>query len=356
VNEKKRVLAAMSGGVDSSVAVALLLENGFQVIGIYLDLLPQISTNKSIDFHHHKAKLLAEEVANQLGIQFSAIDAKEEFRKIVIQLFLESLEQGITLNPCWICNVRVKWNVLFQQMNNFHADYIATGHYARVEKDKDESYHLYTAFDKQKDQSYVLSGLKQAQLRHSIFPLGKILKKEVREKAIHMGLRTAEQPDSQDLCFLGNKTLGQFIKNVKGKEKIKGDIVDISGRILGHHKGLFNYTIGQRKGIRIASSKPYYVIKKDVINNSLVIGYSSELGGNSLIVSQVNWISGKKPQLPISLSLQIRYHSKKVKSVIEREENGSFFINSSVLLRDITPGQIAVFYNNEEVIGSGIIL
>jgi tRNA-specific 2-thiouridylase len=355
VSLKKHVLVAMSGGVDSSVAASLMLEEGFTVTGIMLNLWsdPNCETNNACCTP--EAQSLAKTTANQLGIPFYVIDAKDIFYKEVVNYFIKSHQQSVTPNPCWVCNVKVKWNVLLKQLHYFDANYVVTGHYAKLFQDSQQIFHLCVATDRKKDQSYVLSGLTQNELSRTIFPLGEFTKLQVREKAFHMSLDTAEKPESQDLCFLGKKSPEQFLGELHVNDKSGGNIIDPQGNLLGHHGGLSNYTIGQRKGIKIAAPEPYYVIRKDVKENKLVVGYKRDLGSNNFSLAEPNWISGKEPEFPRAVQLQIRYHAKKVDATIIRSSEGNVEVASSVTLRDITPGQIAVFYNEDEVVGSGII-
>ena len=355
MSQKRHVLVAMSGGVDSSVAAALMLEEGFAVTGIMLNLWSDPTCETQNACCTPEAQRLAKTTANQLRIPFYVIDAKTIFYKEVVQYFVKSHEQGVTPNPCWVCNVKVKWNVLLEQLNYFAADFLATGHYAKLTQDKINIFHLCIAEDKKKDQSYVLSGLTQNELSRTIFPLGELTKNQVRENALHYGLDTAERHESQDLCFLGPKSPEQFLKELQVGDNREGDIVDSKGNILGHHDGLPSYTIGQRKGIKIAAAEPYYVIRKEVGTNKLIISHKSELGAKNFIVTNLNWILGREPEMPGTVQLQIRYHAKKVEATINRSKEGKIEVASSVLLRDITPGQIAVFYTGEEVVGSGII-
>jgi tRNA-uridine 2-sulfurtransferase len=355
VSPKKHVLVAMSGGVDSSMAAALILEQGFTVTGIMLNLWSDPSCETQNACCTPEAQRLAKTTANQLGIPFYVIDAKDIFYKEVVQYFINSYEQGVTPNPCWVCNVKVKWNILLKQLEYFAADYVTTGHYARLAQDKKNDFHLSVARDKKKDQSYVLSGLTQYELARTFFPLGELTKIKVREKALQLGLNTADRPESQDLCFLGKKSPEQFLEELHVRYNRVGDIIDTKGKVLGRHNGISSYTIGQRKGIRIAAVEPYYVIRKEVIANKLVIGYKADLGGYKFYASDLNWISGKVPGLPRSVQLQIRYHAKKVEAIINEGPKGRIDVTSSIILRDITPGQIAVFYDGDEVVGSGII-
>lgn len=355
MSPKKHVLVAMSGGVDSSVAAALMLENGFDVTGIMLNLWSDPTCNTQNACCTPQAQFLAKTTANHLGIPFYVIDAKTIFHKEVVQYFIKSHKQGITPNPCWVCNVKVKWHILREQLGYFSADFVATGHYAKLIKDKRQKFHLYASIDKRKDQSYMLSGLTQNELSQTIFPLGDLNKSQVREKALHYGLDTAEKPESQDLCFLGTKSPEQFLAGLHIDDNREGDIVDIKGNILGHHKGLLSYTIGQRKGIKIAAREPYYVIRKEVDKNRLIVGHKAELGARKFIVSDLNWILEKEPEMPYQVQLQIRYHAKKIVAILNKCKDGNIEITSSDLLRDITPGQIAAFFKDDEVIGSGII-
>jgi tRNA-uridine 2-sulfurtransferase len=352
---RDHVIVAMSGGVDSSLVAYMLKEQGYRITGIMLNLWSNPRCKGENSCCTPESQRYARQVADQLGVPFYVIDAKNLFYKEVVHYFLKSQNAGETPNPCWVCNIKVKWKVLLDQLDLLDADWLATGHYARLINQNGSPVRLFQAKDLRKDQSYVLSGLSQSQLSRTLYPLGDLTKTEVREKAQKIDLVTAKKPDSQDLCFLGGQTVDRFLaENLVGLEK-QGDIVDRKGEILGTHLGLSRYTIGQRKGIKIPNRFPYYVLDKDIKQNQLIVGKEEELGRDQFSVSYLNWISGNEPKLPMEVAVKIRYKAPKVEASLVKSGQNKVFVKAESVLRDVTPGQIAVFYNNEEVLGCGII-
>jgi tRNA-specific 2-thiouridylase len=350
-----KVVVAMSGGVDSSAAAALLVEQGYDVTGVMLRLWSPAGCDDVNRCCTPEAMGLARQVAAQIGIPFYALDARESFRRVVVQYFLDSYQQGITPNPCLACNQHIRWGFLLDQALAMGADYLATGHYARLDRGKDGSLRLLRGVDRGKDQTYVLSMLTTAQLSHSLFPLGGFQKTQVRQMAADRKLPVAERPDSQDLCFLGEGDYRQFLAENLPQVVQPGQIVDTGGRQLGEHQGLAFYTIGQRKGIRIAAPEPLYVIRKDMANNMLVVGRCAELGGAHLVCSAVNWVSGKAPDKELQVQVKIRYQAEEAWALIWLLDDGRVDVTFDRPLRDITPGQTAVFYDGETCLGGGII-
>lgn len=349
------VVVGMSGGVDSSVAAALLVEQGYSVTGIMLRLWSDDANNCENSCCTPEAVNQARKVAAQLGIPFYVLDTQEVFKKKVVEYFLSDLKKGLTPNPCIVCNRSIRWGYLMDQMSNFNADYFATGHYARTSAGENGLVRLYKGHDPQKDQSYVLSGLNQNQLSHTIFPLGELKKEEVREKARQFGFEIADKKDSQDLCFIGQDGLEGFLSRQDNSLLQPGDIIDTSGKILGQHQGLARYTIGQRKGLRISSPQPYYVIDKDTSTNQVIAGFSEELGKSELTAADVNWIDGAAPEAPFQASVKIRYKAELAEGFVFPLGYDKFNVTFKEPLRDITAGQRVVLYSEDYCLGGGTI-
>ncbi len=366
---KTTVVVAMSGGVDSSVAAALLKEQGYNVIGMMLRLWSEPGSEAENRCCTIDAMNLARRMAAQLEIPFYAIDAKDVFRENVVQYFIDGYTEGITPNPCLVCNRVIRWEFLLKRAIALGADYMATGHYARLmttdggqqtavsRQWSGESHRikLLKAIDDQKDQSYVLHVLKQEQLKHALFPLGDYTKPQVRDLARKFELPVAERSDSQDLCFLGNGTYTEFLdRNVP--ELIKpGPMLSPDGQKLGQHRGLAFYTIGQRRGLGIAAPQPLYVIHKDTEKNALIVGSTESLRSNQLIAKKVNWISGIAPEEPFRAQIKIRYKAQLAWGLVTPQDEAKFHIEFDHSLRDITPGQAAVIYDGDVCLGGGII-
>jgi len=349
----KRIIVAMSGGVDSSVTAAILAGAGHDVIGVMLHLWSDSATENLCCTADSMA--LAEKVSVQVGIPFKTVDAQNSFRQNVVDNFIDSHKSGGTPNPCVVCNRKVRWDILLNVADDLKADYIATGHYVRLNTDQTGKIQLLKGVDLSKDQSYVLHGLTQEKLTRTQFPLGEYRKSEIRELARKFNLPVAERPDSQDLCFVGKGGYQDFLKIQAPRTLDPGPITTQGGAILGQHKGLAYYTIGQRKGLGIASSEPYYVLRKDITENQLIIGYLNELGSDELISKDVNWIAGEPPPSPIRANIKIRYKAREVGGVISPFDNGRAHVKFDRDLRDITPDQAAVFYDGEVCLGGGSI-
>lgn len=318
----KKILVAMSGGVDSSVAAALLKRADFCIEGVFLKLFG------SAKFKEGEAR--AKKVAKILGIPIRVLDLRKEFKKTVIDYFLREYAAGRTPNPCVVCNRKIKFSFLL----NLGADWVATGHYARSWRGK-----LLRAKDKEKDQSYFLWQLNQRQLEHVLFPVGNYIKKEVRGLAREFKLPVFEAAESQEVCFDFD------IKQRPGK------IVDPEGEVLGRHQGLAFYTIGQRKGIGLPGG-PFWVLDKDLKKNLLIVtGNEKDLYKRELVFEDVNWVSGKMPKLPRRIKAKIRYRHQPASAVITKKQQVVFDRPQ----RAITPGQSVVFYRNEELLGGGVI-
>ena len=355
MSEKERVVVAMSGGVDSSVAAALLMQQGYQVIGMMMRLWSESGSEEHNRCCTPDAMAQARRVAAILGIPFYVVDAKEIFYKTVVTYFLEGYSQGQTPNPCLVCNRQIRWEFLLQHALNHGAKYLATGHYVRIEENSQSGYQIYRAVDLAKDQSYVLHVLNQEKLAHARFPLGNYPKSEIRKIAQELGLPVAQRPDSQDLCFLGDGDYREFINRNHPTGVTHGPIINQAGELVGEHQGLPFYTIGQRKGLGVASTKPLYVIEKDLARNLLVVGELAALGKQELIAHQVNWISGVAPQEAFRAEIKIRYKANPAWGWVTPEPDRQMSIRFDEPLRDITPGQAAVVYTGDLCLGGGII-
>jgi tRNA-specific 2-thiouridylase len=362
MNSSSKVVVAMSGGVDSSVTAALLKQQGYQVIGMMLRLWSEPGKEADNRCCSPDDLALARRIAAQLGIPFYAIDAKNVFYQNVVIPFINGYARGITPNPCLNCNRSIRWQFLLDRAIALGADYLATGHYARlriqnnnIRSDIKSNIELLRGIDQSKDQSYVLHILNQEQLARALFPLGEYTKAQVRDMALKFDLPVAQRNDSQDLCFLGGNDYQSFmIRNAPQVVK-PGPITNLDGEQIGQHQGLAFYTIGQRKGLGIQSSQPLYVIKKDIPTNTLFIGTKGQLGKQDLTAGDVNWISGIAPEHPIWGTIKIRYKAEDADGLITPLEDDSININFKTPLRDITPGQAAVIYDGEVCLGGGII-
>ena len=356
--ERPLVVVAMSGGVDSSVAALLLARAGYRVVGMMLRLWSEPGTEESNRCCTPDAMAQARRVAAKLGIPFYAVDAREHFRAVVVEHFLAGYAAGETPNPCVVCNREIRWGFLYDQARALGAEFLATGHYARLRTLPDGSARLLRGLDAAKDQSYVLSVIPQEKLRHSLFPIGEMEKSAVRELARAEGLASAERPDSQDLCFLAGQDYRGFLQRQAADIQQPGPILDSQGRRLGTHVGLPAYTIGQRKGLGIAAVEPLYVTGKDAARNALLVGPAGDLGANELTAGEINWLAGYAPAGPVEGLVKIRYHAKDAPAMIEPldAEGKRARVRFMQPLRDITPGQRVVFYQGEECLGGGTIL
>jgi tRNA-uridine 2-sulfurtransferase len=357
--EKKRVVVAMSGGVDSSVTAALLREEGYDVIGISMQVWDysrfagaeecSFGSCCSLDDIHD-----ARRVAEQLDIPFYVVNFEEEFQRLVIEDFIDEYFLGRTPNPCVRCNQWIKFELLLKKAQELGADFLATGHYARVERDETGGYRLLKGVDQGKDQSYFLFTLTQEQLAHLLLPLGGMSKGEVRRLATRFGLRVAEKKESQEICFIPDDDYVRFIEEARGKGRLSGSIVDRSGAILGEHEGIYRYTVGQRKGLGIAHPHPLYVLKVDADKKEVVVGAKDELLHDCLLARNVNWIV-PPPAAPIEATCKIRYrHHPVLCRVLPLADNRAEVIFHSSE-KSVTPGQAVVFYDDDTVLGGGWI-
>jgi len=348
ISKKSKVLLGMSGGVDSSITALLLQKEGYEVIGATMQLHDYCNNDQVED---------AKDIAKRLGIEHYVFNMKEQFKKHVIDYFIEEYQEGRTPNPCVACNKYIKFGAMIDKAEELGIEYIATGHYARIEKvtdgDKVE-YLLKKGKDERKDQSYMLYNLTQELLAKTIFPLGEYSKEEVRKIAEENGFTIANKPDSQEVCFVPDNNHFRFIQENSITPMKKGEIVNTSGEVLGYHEGSAKYTIGQRKGLGISAKTPLFVFDIDSEKNQVVLGSNDELFSKELIATNLNWITFEKLEKEMEVEAKIRYKAKeskariypiddKVKVVFEKPQ------------RAITKGQSVAFYKDDIVLGGGII-
>jgi tRNA-specific 2-thiouridylase len=350
-----KVVVAMSGGVDSSVAAALLKEQGYDVIGMMLRLWSEPGKEDSNRCCTPDSMAQARRVAAKLDIPFYVIDAKEVFHNTVVQYFLDGYARGETPNPCLICNRQIRWTFLLDHALALGADFMATGHYVRIRK-AESDYQLLRAVDRSKDQSYVLHVLNQEKLTRALFPIGDYPKTEIRAIAERYGLPTASRKDSQDLCFLAGEDYRNFLQRNAGQMLQPGKILTRDGQSIGEHNGLANYTIGQRKGLGVASLVPLYVLGKNSAMNTLIVGTQEELGSHELTARDVNWLSGETPMGPFRAEVKIRYTAKEAQALVTPMGGNQVRVQFDAPQRDITAGQAAVFFHGDLMIGGGIII
>jgi tRNA-specific 2-thiouridylase len=354
----KHVVVAMSGGVDSSVSAALLVEQGYQVTGIMMRLWAEtgvISGQRDNRCCTRDQMLDAHFVAKKLGIPFQVIDTQDIFKQKVVDPFVDGYGQGITPNPCLACNRHIRFTFLLEEALSRGATHLATGHYAQIIQTDDGEYELHKGVDAGKDQSYVLSVLTQDQLKHAMFPIGGFTKSEVRQLAQRFGLPVASKVDSQDLCFVADGDYRRFLRAVETHVFKPGPIKLLAGEQIGTHQGLPDYTIGQRKGLGISWSEPLYVIAKDTQTNTLIVGTRGELGNDTFQVRDTNWIAGHPPVEAVQVEVKIRYKVRPVIATVFPVGRNKAEVKLDDPLPDITPGQGAVFYKGNQVIGCGLI-
>jgi tRNA-specific 2-thiouridylase len=347
----------MSGGVDSSATAALLLEQGYEVIGITLKLWPQDCVNRAEDkCCGPQAVTDARAVCHKLDIPYYLIDESAEFQKHVISYFADEYKAGRTPNPCVMCNQNLKFGRLIDRADQLGAEFIATGHFARIEKSAEGSRHLLKrGRDLRKDQSYFLFSLRQDQLARAIFPLGEKTKSDTRAVARHCQLKTADKEESMEICFVPDNNYGGFLQQANLVQKHRGEIMDVHGHVLGQHDGIEFYTIGQRKGLGITTPRPVYVVELDAENNRVVIGDESALDRDEFTATNCNWHPFDKLTEPIEVTAKIRYNHAGTPATVTPTGNGSVKVKLHSAQRAITPGQAAVFYQDDLVVGGGWI-
>lgn len=358
MERKGNALIAMSGGVDSSIAAHIMKSRGYNCEGVTMllyrnadvgeDSMKTCCSQKDIDD--------AAQVAFSLGIPYDVLDFTAEFKEKIIGKFIRTYEAGDTPNPCIDCNRFMKFDKLLEYARENGFDCVVTGHYARIEKGENGRYQLKKALDPSKDQSYVLYDLTQDQLSSVCFPLGELSKQRVRELASEMGFVNADKPDSQDICFVRNGDYAKFIENYTGKKYPPGDFLDVGGNPVGRHAGAIRYTIGQRKGLGIALGRPVYVCSKSMENNTVTVGDEEHLFSRTLIAKDVNWVSICEPDKEIRCAAKVRYRHAEQPATLYPLEDGSVRLIFDEPQRAITTGQSAVFYDDDAVLGGGVIV
>ncbi|MDE6004088.1 MAG: tRNA 2-thiouridine(34) synthase MnmA [Oscillospiraceae bacterium] len=355
---KEKAIIAMSGGVDSSVAALLMLEAGYECVGATMQL-----------FHNEDAGIAKEKsccslsdvmdaklVSSKLNMLHYVFNFSEQFKNTVMNRFANCYEKGATPNPCIDCNRFLKFDAMIQRMHQMQFDYVVTGHYARIEYDKNsERYLLKKGLDESKDQSYVLYALTQEQLKHVRFPLGDYHKSEIRQIAEKNNFVNAHKKDSQDICFVPDGDYAKFLERFTGKQFTTGDFIDTQGNVLGQHKGIVHYTIGQRKGLGISAKIPLYVCEIRTDTNQVVLGQNQELFSDSLIADDVNLISVASLEKPIHVCAKIRYRHPEQPATAWQDENGFLHVKFDSPQRAITKGQAVVLYQDDIVVGGGTI-
>jgi tRNA-specific 2-thiouridylase len=358
-NGKKRVVVAMSGGVDSSVTAALLREQGHDVIGVSMQVWDysrftaadgeKFGACCSLDDIHD-----ARRVAEQIGIPFYVVNFEEEFQRLVIDDFIAEYFRGRTPNPCVRCNQLIKFDLLLRKAGDLAADFLATGHYVRSIQDDRGRLHLLRGVDEGKDQSYFLFTLTQEQLKSTLFPLGGMTKQEVRALASRYGLRVAEKGESQEICFIPDDDYVRFLEESAGTGRMSGNIVDRRGRQLGRHEGTYRYTVGQRKGLGVAYPHPLYVLGVDAVRKEVIVGGKEELAADGLVAANMNWIV-PTPESHFDATCKVRYRQKQIPCRITPLPGDLVEVRFHKGEKAITPGQAVVFYDGEEVLGGGWI-
>lgn len=349
MTQKKKVVVAMSGGVDSTLTAKLLMEQGYDVCG---------ATMRQFDGQNEELSG-ARAMAEHLGIPFVVIDVRAVYRKTVLSYFIDSYAKGVTPNPCMMCDFKVKFGIFYEEARKyFGASYFSTGHYARILYDGErQKYEVHKAIDLSKDQSYMMYHLTQEQLAHIIFPLGRVLKKDTRRISKEKGLPTCNKPDSQDICFLTNgKTYVDYLKEKAPWIFKEGRITDLKGHVLGTHRGIPYYTIGQRKGLGIASKEALYVIAIDPQKNEVIVGNNEDLFKKRLLAAELHFTDGKAPSDSFSCEAKIRYGIRTHAAQVTLQKDGRAAVTFDEPQRAVTAGQSVVFYDGHRLLGGGTIL
>jgi len=349
---KKTTAVAISGGVDSLMAACFLKEQGQDVIGIHF--ITGFETALCTQHPQTDSRLKILGIGEQLGIPVEIVDIRAEFQEMIVDYFTLTYKSGQTPNPCMRCNPTIKFGKILSYAHSLGAQKLATGHYARIKKDPDGNFHLFKGLDNQKDQSYFLARLTQRQLENACFPLGEMMKSDVKQMAAQKGLRPVTRNESQDVCFIKHTSYGEFLSTQKGFEPKPGFIENVNGQVIGEHNGLHLFTIGQRRGINCPAAEPYYVIRLDTERNRLTVGAKKELFSSEFKAVEINWI-GKEPTLPMDVHTRVRYRSKETASIVFPQGKSTAMVRFNNPQTAVTPGQGAVFYRGDEILGGGWI-
>jgi tRNA-specific 2-thiouridylase len=350
---KQTIAVAVSGGVDSLMAAYLLKEQGRHVIGIHF-----ITGFESASNFTRKAGTELNQpildIGKQLAIPVEIVDIKAEFQEKIVGYFSRTYQSGQTPNPCMYCNPIIKFGTILAHAQKMGAQKLATGHYARIKRDNNGNYRLFKGIDPEKDQSYFLARLTRQQLFKACFPLGEMRKSDVKKMATQKKLHPATRGESQDVCFIKHNSYGDFLTRKIGLKPHPGLIENLKGRIIGEHNGLHLFTVGQRRGINCPAAEPYYVVRLDAERNRLIVGSKKELLSSACRVTDINWI-GEEPSGPLEVSTRVRYRSKEVPSTVIPQDNKTAIVRFDAPQSAITPGQGAVFYRDDEIVGGGWI-